>query len=92
MREDTSQILKIVAENLENFILLLAKLERNEKQSSNPILNQIAKYYHIDSKLLQIKKLKNQIVLKVINENIDNSILKVTEEKVKYLITVQYGK
>ena len=92
MREDNGQILKIVAENSEINILLLAKIERNERQSSNPILNQIANYYHIDSKLLQIQKLKNQMESKVINENIDKSIFKVTEEKVKYLKTVQNGK
>ncbi len=92
MREDTGQTLKIVAENLEIDISLLAKIERNERQPSKTILNQIANYYHMDSKLLQIQMLSDQIASKVINENIDESIFKVAEEKVKYLKTVQNGK
>ena len=92
LREETGQTLKIVANNLEIDISLLAKIERNERQPTKSMLNQLADYFKIDSKLLQIQMLSDQIASKVISENIDESIFKVAEEKVKYLKTVQNGK
>jgi len=92
LREETGQTLKIVANNLEIDISLLAKIERNERQPTKSMLNQLAEYFKIDSKLLQIQMLSDQIASKVISENIDESIFKVAEEKVKYLKNVQNGK
>ncbi len=92
LREETGQTLKIVANNLEIDISLLAKIERNERQPTKSMLNQLADYFKIDSKLLQIQMLSDQIASKVISENIDESIFKVAEEKVKYLKNVQNGK
>lgn len=92
MREETGKTLKIVAQNLDIDISLLAKIERNERQPTKVLLDQLAVYFNIDSKLLQLQMLSDIIASKVINESIDESIFKIAKEKVKYLKSLQNGK
>ncbi len=92
MREGNGLTLKTVAEKLTIDISLLAKIERNERQPTRLILNQIANYFNVDEKSLHLQIISDQIATKVINEDIDVSILKVAEEKVKYLKNAENGK
>lgn len=92
LREETGQTLKTVAENLEMDISLLAKIERNERQPTKQIISQAAKYFNVDKKELQSEFLSDQIAYKILNEEADIEILKVAEEKVLYLKTIQDGK
>jgi transcriptional regulator with XRE-family HTH domain len=92
LREETGQTLKIVAENLEMDTSLLAKIERNERQPTKQIITQVAEYFHVDKKELQTEFLSDQIAYKILDEEADIEILKVAEEKVKYLKTVKNGK
>ena len=52
----------------------------------------IAEYFNVDKKELQTEFLSDQIAYKILDEEADIEILKVAEEKVKYLKTVNYGK
>lgn len=92
LREETGQTLKTVAENLEMDTSLLAKIERNERQPTKLIISQIAEYFNVDKKELQTEFLSDQIAYKILDEEADIEILKVAEEKVKYLKTVNNGK
>lgn len=92
LRKETGQTLKTVAENLEMDTSLLAKIERNERQPTKLIISQVAEYFNVDKKELQTEFLSDQIAYKILDEEADIEILKVAEEKVKYLKTVNNGK
>ena len=92
LREETGQTLKTVAENLQMDTSLLAKIERNERRPTKQIISQVAEYFNVDKKELQSEFLSDQIAYKIMDEEADIEILKVAEEKVKYLKTVNNGK
>lgn len=92
LRENANLTLKLVADEIEIDTSLLAKIERNERQPTKHIIKQVAKYFKVDEKELQNNFLSDQIAYKILDEEADLSILKVAEEKVKYLKTVHYGK
>jgi transcriptional regulator with XRE-family HTH domain len=92
LREESGQTLKTVAENLQMDTSLLAKIERNERQPTKQIISQVAEYFNVDIKELQSEFLSDQIAYKILDEEADIEILKVAEEKVIYLKTVNNGK
>lgn len=92
LREETGETLKTVSEYLEMDTSLLAKIERNERKPTKLNINQVAEYFKVDKKELQTEFLSDQIAYKIIDEGADIEILKVAEEKVKYLKTKNNGK
>ena len=92
LREETGQTLKTVAENLEMDTSLLAKIERNERQPTKLIISQVAEFFKCNEQELLNNFLSDQIAYKILDEEADIEILKVAEEKVKYLKTVNNGK
>lgn len=92
LREAAGLTLKSVAEQINIDTSLLAKIERNERQPTKQIIKQVAEYFTVDEKELQNDFLSDQIAYKILDEEADLSILKVAEEKVKYLKTVYNGK
>lgn len=92
LREDAGLTLKFVSEQISIDTSLLAKIERNERQPTKQIIKQVADFFKVDEKELQNDFLSDQIAYKIIDEEADISILKVAEEKVKYLKTLHNGK
>jgi HTH-type transcriptional regulator, competence development regulator len=92
LREETGQTLKVVAENLSMDISLLAKIERNERQATRLMISQIASYFKVDEKELHLELLSDVIAYKVLDAGVDVEILRVAEEKVKYLKNTSHGK
>lgn len=92
LREDAGLTLKLVAEQINIDTSLLAKIERNERQPTMFIIKQVAEYFEVDEKELQNNFLSDQIAYKILDQDADLSILKVAEEKVKYLKTLYNGK
>ena len=92
LREETGQTLKTGAENLEMDTSLLAKIERNERQPTKHIIKQVAEFFKCNEQELLNNFLSDQIAYKILDEEADIEILKVAEEKVKYLKTVNNGK
>ena len=92
LREDAGLTLKSVAEHIGIDTSLLAKIERNERQPTKQIIKEVAEYFKVNEKELQNNFLSDQIAYKILDQEADLSILKVAEEKVKYLKTVQIGK
>ena len=92
LRETQSLTLKNVSDQIGIDTSLLAKIERNERQPTKLIFSQVAEYFNVDKKELQTEFLSDQIAYKILDEEADIEILKVAEEKVKYLKTVNNGK
>jgi len=92
LREEAGLTLKLVSENIAIDISLLAKIERNERPPTKQIIKEVSRFFKVEEKRLQNDFLSDQIAYKILDEEADISILKVAEEKVKYLKTVQYGK
>lgn len=92
LREESGQTLKTVSENLHMDSSLLAKIERNERQPTKQIISLVAEYFKVDKKELQSEFLSDQIANKIFYEEADIEILKVAEEKVIYLKTLNNGK
>ncbi len=84
--------MKSVAEQIGIDTSLLAKIERNERQPTKQIIKEVAAYFKVNEKELQNNFLSDQIAYKILDQEADLSILKVVEEKVKYLKTVHNGK
>lgn len=92
LRESQSLTLKSVAESIGIDTSLLAKIERNERQPTKQLIKLVSDFFNCDEKELLNSFLSDQIAYKILDEEADLSILKVAEEKVKYLKTVNNGK
>jgi transcriptional regulator with XRE-family HTH domain len=92
LREDAGYTLKFVSEQIGIDTSLLAKIERNERQPTKLIIKHVANFFKVEEKEMQNNFLSDQIAYKILDEEADLSILKVAEEKVKYLKTVYNGK
>ncbi len=92
LRENQSLTLKNVAEQIGIDTSLLAKIERNERQPTKHIIKQVAEFFKCNEQELLNNFLSDQIAYKILDEEADIEILKVAEEKVKYLKTVNNGK
>ena len=92
LREEAGLTLKFVSEQINIDTSLLAKIERKERQPTKQIIKQAAAFFKVAEKELQNDLLSDQIANKILDEEADLSILKVAEEKVKYLKTVHNGK
>lgn len=92
LRENQSLTLKNVAEQIGIDTSLLAKIERNERQPTKLIIKQVAVFFSCNEQELLNNFLSDQIAYKIMDEEADIEILKVAEEKVKYLKTVNNGK
>ena len=91
LREETTLSLREVAIHLGIDPSLLAKIERNERQPTKPLIKQVAKYFKVSEKELQNEFLSDQIAYKILDEEADLGILKVAEGKVSYLKTKRNG-
>ena len=92
LRENQSLTLKNVAEKIGIDASLLAKIERNERQPTKQIIKQVAEFFKCNEQELLNNFLSDQIAYKILDEEADIEILKVAEEKVKYLKTMNNGK
>ncbi len=92
LREEAGLTLKHVSEKIKIDTSLLAKIERSERQPTKQIIKQVADFFNVDEQELQNYFLSDVIAYKILEEKADVSILRVAEEKVKYLKTVYNGK
>jgi len=92
LREKEGLTLKSVAEKINIDMSLLAKIERNERQPTKQVIKQVAEFFRVDEKELQNNFLSDQIAYRILEEEADLDILRVAEEKVIYLKTVNNGK
>ncbi len=91
-RENQSLTLRKVSEQIGIDISLLAKIERNERQPTKQIIKQVAVFFKCNERELLNNFLSDQIAYKIMDEKADIEILKIAEEKVKYLKTINNGR
>lgn len=87
LRDNAGLTLKEVSQSIGIDISLLAKIERNERQPTRPLIKNISNYFNVDEKELLYEFLSDQIAYKILDEAADLNILKVAEEKIKYGIS-----
>lgn len=85
LREEAGFTLKTVSEHIKIDTSLLAKIERNKRQPTKQIIKLVAAFFKVDEKELQNNFLSDFIAHKILDEEADLTILKVAEEKVKYI-------
>jgi len=91
LRENADLTLKVVAEQLNIDTSLLGKIERNERNPSKNVIKKLAEIFGEDEDFLVSEHLSDQIAFKVLKEDSDTEVLKVAEEKVKYLKSKKNG-
>lgn len=91
LRENAGLTLKVVAGQLNIDTSLLGKIERNERNPSKNVIKKLAEIFGEDEDFLVSEHLSDQIAFKVLNEDSDTEVLKVAEEKVKYLKSKKNG-
>lgn len=92
LRESRGLTLKYVGESIGIDTSLLAKIERNERPPTKQIIKLVSDFFECNQRELLNNFLSDQIAYKILDEEADLSILKVAEQKVKYLKTVNHGK
>ena len=85
LREELNLSLREVSEKIGVDTSLLGKIERNERQATKEQIKLIAKFFNHDEQLLIEENLSDQLAYKIIEADADREVLKVAEEKVKYL-------
>jgi transcriptional regulator with XRE-family HTH domain len=85
LREESGLPLRKVAAYLDIDPSTLGKIERNERSANREMIERFAKIYSINSKLLLVSYLSDKIAYEIMEEDCTKDILKIAEEKVKYL-------
>ena len=84
LRENANLPLRKVAAELDIDTSTLSKIEKNERNASEQILEGISKFFHIDKSELKLRYLSDKITYQLLDEDNGLEILKVAEEKIKY--------
>ena len=85
LREQKKMSLREVASEIGIDTSLLGKIERNERQVTKEQIKLVAKFFNYDEQLLIEENLSDQLAYKIIEADADGEILKVAEQKIKYL-------
>jgi len=92
LRESSRLPLRKVAYELNVDLSLLAKIERNERKPTRQLIKSFAELFQQDEQKLFISYLSDQIVYQVLDEENGIKVLKVAEQKVRYLVAQQRKK
>lgn len=88
LREGESLTLREVAEALKIDTSMLGKIEKNNRRPSKQLIEKFAKYFKVNSKDLMISFLSDSVAYQIMDEeDLSNEVLKVAEEKVRYMKT-----
>lgn len=86
LREEKNLPLREVAEVLHIDTSMLGKIEKNKRKPTRELIQKFASYYKVSSKDLTIAFLSDTVVYHLMHEeDFANEVLRVAEEKVKYL-------
>lgn len=84
LRENANLPLRKVAAELDIDTSTLSKIEKNERNANEQIIDGISKIFHIDKADLKVRYLSDKIAYQLLEEEDGIEILKVAEEKIKY--------
>lgn len=84
-REEKGILLRQLAAMIDVDTAILSKVERGARKARKEQVEKIAKALDLDEKKLMIEYLSENIAYEVINEDSAMDVLKVAEDKVKYI-------
>ncbi len=88
LREEQNLTLREVAEELQIDTSMLGKIEKNNRKPTKLLIEKFGKYFNVSDKDLMIAFVSDSIAYKIMDEeDLSSEVLKVAEQKVKYLKT-----
>ena len=88
LREEQNLPLREVAEALQIDTSMLGKIEKNNRKPTKQLIEKFAKYFKVSDKDLMIAFLSDAVAYQIMDEeDLSSEVLKVAEQKVKYLKT-----
>ncbi len=83
-RETIQLPLRKVAAHLDIDTSTLSKIEKNERNASEQIIEKLSEIFAIDKADLKVRYLSDKITYQLLDEEDGIEILKVAEQKIKY--------
>ena len=77
--------LRKVAADLDIDPSTLGKIERNERNPNSDLIKRMSQIYSTDLSELKVKFLSEKICYEIFEEGLDEEVLKVTEQRIKYI-------
>ncbi len=84
LREDKHLPLRKIAAELDIDTSTLSKIEKNERNASEQIIERLSEIFEIDKGELKVRYLSDKITYQLLQEEDGIEILKVAEQKIKY--------
>ncbi|MCZ8022721.1 MAG: helix-turn-helix domain-containing protein [Chryseotalea sp.] len=84
LREDRNLPLRKIAADLEIDTSTLSKIEKNERNANDQIIEKLSEIFAIDKADLKVRYLSDKITYQLLDEEDGIEILKVAEQKIKY--------
>lgn len=84
LRENANLPLRKVAAELDIDTSTLSKIEKNERNANEQIIDGISRIFHIDKSDLKVRYLSDKITYQLQDEENGLEILKVAEARIKY--------
>ena len=85
LREDKELPLRTVAAYLDIDQAILSKIERNERKPTKENIIKLAEILKLDKEYLLVQFISERIAYEIAEEDCASKVLKVAEQKVKYL-------
>ena len=91
-RDEKGLFLRQVAASMDIDQAIISKFERGERKPTKEQVERFAEFYKLDKNQLVTSWLSDKLASYVLYEENGVEALKIAEEKVKYLKTIQNGK
>ena len=88
LRKNKGLTLNKVAQYLQIDTSTLCKIEKNERSATKEIISKLSKILDVDTEKLMISFLSDKVAYEIWREENATSVLKVAEEKVNYLKSI----
>jgi len=85
LREQNGLPIRKVAAHLDIDPSTLSKIERDERSANREYVKKLSELFNVDEKILLVNYLSDKVMYELVNEEFSNEVLKVAEEKIKYI-------
>lgn len=89
LREDKKLTLREVSEFLKIDTSMLGKIEKNNRRPNKEMIVKFSELFNVSEKNLTIEFLSDSVAYQIKDEDLASEVLKVAEEKIKYLRTIK---
>lgn len=84
LREERNLPLRKIASELDIDTSTLSKIEKNERNANEQIIEKLSEIFSLDKADLKVRYLSDKISYQLLDEEYGIEILKVAEQKIKY--------